>query len=633
VLHRRSLHVLALLLLCGMLPLSALAKFYDTPPAQPGFTHAPMSVIDTPPGLILSGSPIYLGSPTIADIDPGFSGKEIAVGGLDGWLYVYHKDGSLAWKQNVLPGGAGSCTPPGGQGVINSAPAVGDLFGNGVPYVVIGYGTITQSNCPGGVAAYDGRNGNLRWRYSLTNSSEALHGVVSSPALLDVDGNGTLEVGFGNFERDIVMLNSDGAKRWRFHNADTVWSSPAVADADGDGLPDLIIGSDISANSRIKPATQDGGYVTALKGTDSTVIWRQYFDQVIYSSPALADLDGDGVKEVIVGSGCYFSPATKGHWLKILDIRDGHTIRTLNANGCFTSSPALADLDGNGKLDIVAAVDGSFNNPQTPGLVEAWQYDNPTPKWMRAPAAAIDGANMKEFGLFLLSPVIADIDGNGSLEVLIASNIGNVTVLRGTDGTQLSCGNCGSAPTQTLNTWFPVASTPAVGDIDGDGDLEVVIGGSHIDKQDRGLLYVWTNISGLSSPGSAPHYSAPWPMFRHDPLHTGVLLQPKLRPSATSLALMVQRGDPAQTISVALKDDAGGAIDWSATKDQPWISLNATNGTTPDTLNITIDPGNMGLGTYTGAVSLSSSVNSPKIDVTLIVVDQINRVYLPIARR
>ncbi|HEX9438802.1 MAG TPA: hypothetical protein VF909_03925, partial [Roseiflexaceae bacterium] len=107
----------------------------------------------------------------------------------------------------------------------------------------------------------------------------------------------------------------------------------------------------------------------------------------------------------------------------------------------------------------------------------------------------------------------------------------------------------------------------------------------------------------------------------------------KLRPAAPSRPGWSHWGDPAQTISVALMDDAGGAINWSATKDQPWISLNATNGTTPDTLNITIDPGNMGLGTYTGAVSLSSSVNSPKIDVTLIVVDQINRVYLPIARR
>src|ERR1051325_2203491 len=89
---RRMLCLFVLLLLCCLLPLTALASWTDNPPAQPGFTHAPLNVIDTPPGLIPSGAPIVRGPPTIAEIDPNFSGKEIAVGGIDGWLYVYHRD-------------------------------------------------------------------------------------------------------------------------------------------------------------------------------------------------------------------------------------------------------------------------------------------------------------------------------------------------------------------------------------------------------------------------------------------------------------------------------------------------------------------------------------------------------------
>ncbi|HEX5692477.1 MAG TPA: FG-GAP-like repeat-containing protein, partial [Roseiflexaceae bacterium] len=364
------------------------------------------------------------------------------------------------------------------------------------------------------------------------------------------------------------------------------------------------------------------GYVTALRGTDSTVLWRVYFDQTIFSSPALADLDGNGEKEVIVGSGCYFSPATKGHWVKILNVHTGQVIRTLNADGCMSSSPAVADLDGNGKLDIVVGVSGSFNSPAGPGRLEAWQYDNPTPKWKVAPSSALNGGNTGDVGL--MSPVVADIDGNGSLEVLFASTAGGeVTVFRGSDGVQLSCNNCGNAPTQTLYAWAALGSTPAVGDMDGDGDLEVAIGGTHFNRQDSGFLYVWTNLSGFSAAGNQPHFSTPWPMFRQNPLHTGIFAVPELRSASTSLTLLTVKDGPARTYSVDLTDAAEGAIDWTATKDQSWITLGNASGTTPDALEITIDPAGENLGTQTGTVTIDSAFGSVTLNVSLIVVDQV----------
>jgi hypothetical protein len=149
-------------------------------------------------------------------------------------------------------------------------------------------------------------------------------------------------------------------------------------------------------------------------------------------------------------------------------------------------------------------------------------------------------------------------------------------------------------------------------------------------------LYVWTNFAGLlgSPAGAQPKYSTPWPMFRgSDPRHTGIFAIPELRPSASGAALMVEPGGSARTFTLDLSDAAGGAIDWSATKNQSWISLSNTSGTTPDTLKITIDPSGKNLGTYTGAVSFSSSFGSPKIDVTLFVVDKVYDVYLPTLQR
>jgi hypothetical protein len=651
VLHRRALLVLCLLILVGMLPLTALARFHDTPPAQPGFTHSSLGNLDTPPGKLLDHGPILNGSPTIAEIDPGSTGKEIAVGGKDGWLYVYHRDGSLAWKQNVLPS---ACTP-GSNGIIHSAPSVGTLFGGSTPYVVVSYGSYQIDNCDGGVVAYNGATGALRWRFSLRAwqasqgyKPENLYGVISTPALADTDFDGQMEIGFGGFDRNVYLLNADGSVRWYYHAADTVWASPSFANVDADPELEMVVATDISANSRLVPPTINGGFVYTfdthprapkrLEFRTGYLRISQNFDQVLYSSPAVSDLDGDGVKEIIIGSGCYFSPGVLGHWIKILDSRNLSVIRTLNASGCVTSSPAIADLDGNGKLDIVAVVDGAATN--SAGVVQAWQYDNPNPKWTRAPSSAINGSNQRDFGLYVsISPVAADIDGNGSVEVLIGTVTGEVPVFRGSDGAQLTCANCGNAPTKTLYTWFPIASTPAIGDMDGDGDLEVAIGGTHLYSPGgdgtRGFLYVWTNFAGiLGSPaGSQPAYSAPWPMFRGNPAHTGVYSPPALRPSATGISQIVEEGSSARTFHIGIKDAADGALDWTATDNQSWISLGDTSGTTPTTLDVTINPSALALGTHTGKITLNSSFGDPEINVTVRVVDEVFTVYLPLTQR
>jgi hypothetical protein len=647
--HRRVVLLLTLLVLASLTPLTANATYKDTFPIQPGFNHPPLDWDDSGAGVQLSGQVVRRGSPTIAEIDGNTAnGKEIAIGGRDGMLYVYRSNGTLLWKKNVLP--VASCTYPPGDGALHSAPSVGPLYGDGVQYVVVAYGSIqgprNGSNCPGGVVAFDGRNGNERWRHKLENvyRKEELHGTLSTPALADVDGDGKLEVGFGDFERNISLLNHDGTLRWLFHNADTVWSSPAFADVDGDGLPDMIIGSDISENLKVKPPIYEGGYVTAFKGTDCgwdpikqtcVPIWRNHYDQVIWSSPAIADLDGNGVKEVIIGSGCYdhFSPQTRGHWVKILDIRNGNEIRTLKAKGCVSSSPAIGDIDGDGKLEIVANVNGKFNGG--PSMIQAWDYDNPNPLWEIDPR--IPNGTINDVDLDIASPVLADLDGNGSIEVIV-SHFESVAVFRGDNGQQLTCRNC-SNNTRTMHTFYTLQSTPAVGDIDGDGDLEVVIGGGNRHHEDPvkgfGYLYVWTNFAGLlgSPSGNQPKYSTPWPMFKNDPRHLGVYTAPALQANTTQITMLTEAGGPSQTFRVELKNLADSALEWKAEKRQSWVSLNATSGRTPHTLIVTVNPAGLAKGTHTDTIAITSAYGSPRITVTVHVLDKVHKNALPMTLR
>lgn len=621
--HRRPLLAL-LVLFAAVIPLVTFAGYKDSPPRQPGFTHTPFTgKDDNGSGVAMAGDPIGRGSPTIADIDANpANGKEIVIGGSDGILYAYRPNGTVAWQTQVVAKCAAASTR---EGIISTAPAVGNLYGDGVPYVVVSYGTVNAySGCSnGGVAAYDGRNGALKWRYVFNTAGEALHGTMASPGLADVDGNGTLEVGIGTFERYILLLNTNGTLRWRFFNIDTVFSTPAFDDVDGDGNPDMIIGSDISVNAANN--TQNGGYVTAFRGSDGAVLWRKFYPQTIYSSPAVADLDGNGSKEIVIGTGCYFSPASLGKYVLILDLRTGTEIRKLNATGCINSAPAIADLDGNGKLDIVAMVDGSATGQ---GAVEAWQYDNPTAKWRAVPRESNQGLNEKTLVSDLRSPVVADIDGNGSMEVL-GVNYNDVFVLNGSNGEQVSSA-AASDSKKAMFTWYPLAMTPAVGDLDNNGTLEVVIGGSHLSDSSRGYLFAWTNFAGqFATPrGTAAAYSAPWPMFGGSPLHNGKVNGPNV--NVTNTGALVKTGSGRTVVNVYVTGTAGSG--WSASDDKDWLSV-PSQGTVPSAVPITIDPQAAGRGVHAGTVTIVVEGKSFAVTVKLVVSDTVYDVSIPLSQR
>jgi hypothetical protein len=638
----------------------AAASSKDNPPPQPGFVH-PQQLGNEPPerhGVFTSGQAIFRGSPVIAEIDgnPG-DGKEVAVGGQDGMVYVYKSDGSLLWEKNVL---RQSCSWVSGDAVLHSAPAVGKLDGDaGIPYVIVGYGTIIHSDCDGGVVAYRGDTGAVAWRYSVVDEPhptyEQLHGVITSPAVADTDGDGTMEVGFGAYTRYIYLLNHDGSLRMRVQAADTVWSSPAFADLDGDSKLEMVIGTDISANPYLVPPTSNGGYVYAFDTQQRTPPdlgfrqgnkWMTWFDQTIFSSPAVGDLlpDSPG-PEVAIGSGSYFpagSTQKTGKWVKILRGSDGAVLRTLAAPSCVRSSPALGDIDDDGLPEVVAIAAGA---PDVGGdgssRVIAWEPVSGAQKWVTVVRDANDGGH--DGNGDLQSPVIADVDGNGSLEVLV-SNLTSVHILRGSDGAPLTCqGSCGDQ--LSLHTWGWLQSTPAVGDLDGNGIPEVVIGGSHIGNPGHGAVYAWTGLAsaGLGSPagGHAP-YAAPWPMFRGDSRHNARLVYPP-RLSVTPAVIQVfhQVGVPgSETAGIQVVNAGEQGFTWSASASQQAISVSPVTGPVMDrtVLQVTIDtsdyfrtPGTFDLGTIRldGTVGGAEIGGSPASIPVVLTVGEVKRIFVP----
>ncbi|MEI7772579.1 MAG: FG-GAP-like repeat-containing protein, partial [Chloroflexales bacterium] len=541
---------------------------------------------------------------------------------------------------------------------INGSPTVGILLGSGTPTVLIGYGTLIDTGraCDGGVAAYRGSDGQLLWNFSQRNfdavtpeGQESLYGVVSAPAIADVDGDGKLEIAFGGLDRNLYMLNSDGSVRWYYHAADTVWSTPLFMNIDADPQLELIAGTDISENTNPKINTPNGGFVYAFDTQQRTpanlpriafqtgYIWRTTFDQVIYSSPAAADLLSSNTgNEIAVGSGCFFpDPGSdkRGKWVKILRPSDGVVLQTLNAPACVQSSPAIGDIDGDGLPEIVATVSGAASiGGDGKSDIVAWDPTNPAPKWSTSTGDPNSGTN-DAFGGDLQSPVIADLDGNGSLEV-IAANFWSVHVLRGDTGAPLTCQSPSCGTQTSLFTWGTLKSTPAVGDINNDGKLDLVIGGMNALNPDHGQLYAWTNFAGtLGSPaGSQSPYSAPWPQFHHDARSSGTTGTPAILLTTTSAdAIITPTAHRSFTIPVGSGD--GSQISWEAkvlSDPSQIITITSGSGTNGQSVVFDIAGSNLTNGSYTGTIQITSAGLPPvEISVSLLVSGSVSTVFLP----
>jgi hypothetical protein len=93
-------------------------------------------------------------------------------------------------------------------------------------------------------------------------------------------------------------------------------------------------------------------------------------------------------------------------------------------------------------------------------------------------------------------------------------------------------------------------ASPAVGDVDGDGDAEVVTGGHNPDNPDQGMIFAWTGHAMGEQP---------WPMFHRDAQHTGRYPAPAgLAVTPASLYLMHQSGagkDEHATLLIGITGD------------------------------------------------------------------------------
>jgi outer membrane protein assembly factor BamB len=412
-----------------------------------------------------------------------------------------------------------------------SSPRLADLDGDGVLDVVVGHGIPgddqTGLGATGYVTAHAGTDGRELWR------GEATQELFATPALLPINGDATPDVVIGGRRAELRARDGKtGAEIWRYQpdpdpskpGGSQFFTGQVITDRDGDGVSDLLFangGFPAAASGAPRPAGHlviisgatgallsaaempDGAetYMSALtytrrgavyvvfgSGGESLAgsLWVAPISAVdagdlsgavrlttatrprgVIAPPALADLTGDGTPDIIV--------ATFDGQLVAIDGDTFETLWSLAVDGAETySTPAVGYFDGDDTPDVYAV----FNIGVFPDYTRAehravsgksgrllWSFTDPRLSY-GSPVAADLGGPSGDGVLVLLMEAASDADAGIDEDV-----VGERAALYFLDIPSRRL-----VAIQALDGF--AASTPALGDLDGDGTLDLVLGSS-----------------------------------------------------------------------------------------------------------------------------------------------------------
>ena len=276
------------------------------------------------------------------------------------------------------------------------------------------------------------------------------------------------------------------------------YHTQALADLDGDGAPDMVIGNHQGDFHYFENTGTDGNPEFSLRTGESNPL-----DSLVAnfdSTPVFADLDGDGDLDLVNGH----NDGTVSYIENTGTVTSPDFVQRSGADNPFdgidtgdNSTPALADLDGDGDLDLIAGNrDGGltwFENTGTasaPAFTQRTGTDNP-----------LDGISMNANS----APELADLDDDGDFDLVLWGWYGAIDYYENT-GTAANpvfeARSDAGDPLGGIN--FANLGKPSLADLDGDGDLDLVV------RDSRGTDFQYLKNDGTAA---APEFIRP--QLRH----------------------------------------------------------------------------------------------------------------------